>query len=110
MHRLRDGKGIEERKMMDSLFDELDEPLEQEAPPAPEHLQEAAGGRTACPGSIPGAAPTWREVPQPLFLSWPESMQLAYCARRDEASALRADDAEETRWLLNRAKIYKEIM
>jgi hypothetical protein len=36
------------------------------------------------------ARATWQEVPQARFDSWSVGMQLAYCARRDEASAAEA--------------------
>lgn len=52
----------------------------------------------------------WREVPQPLFLSWSAARQAAYCARRDENSALTADSPEEARWFLARSKLYKEMI
>lgn len=53
--------------------------------------------------------PDWHEVPQAVFLSWPDHMQLAYCAARDIDSASRGDTAEEIEFFLSRAKRYQEI-
>lgn len=51
----------------------------------------------------------WQEVPQARFLSWSAAEQFAYCARRDESSALLADSPSEARWYLDRANAYKEL-
>lgn len=51
----------------------------------------------------------WQEVPQERFLSWTAAEQFAYCARRDESSALIADTSIEARWYLARADAYKEL-
>lgn len=68
-----------------SLFDEP-------APPEPE---------------IDDALPDWHEVPQALFLSWSDAMQMAYCYRRDADSALRADNNTDAAFYLERAAQYK---
>ena len=54
--------------------------------------------------------PDWEEVPQARFLSWSPEMQFAYCARRDQDSALRAESVEEFDWFTARAARYKELI
>jgi hypothetical protein len=55
------------------------------------------------------AAPEdWEEVTQARFLSWPDDQQRLYCARRDESSALTAEErGEDPLWYLERAKGYR---
>ena len=51
----------------------------------------------------------WNEVPQDVFLNWPERNQLEYCAARDEHSAKHTDEDEPERkqWFLERAGWYR---
>lgn len=51
----------------------------------------------------------WREVSQAHFLAWPEHLQLAYCASRDEDSAAHADTLWEIEWYLERARMYRAM-
>ncbi len=54
------------------------------------------------------AAPSWREVPQALFLSWSEPRQMAYCAARDDNSALLAIKLQEDpTFYQDRARAYR---
>lgn len=50
----------------------------------------------------PPAAKQWREVPQEVFLSWPEDMQLRYCMNRDLASAAERRNTQEQDAVFNR--------
>ena len=59
-----------------------------------------------CPKGV-SSSPVWQEVPQALYLSWSEPMQLAYCARRDEDMAQHAEE-EDRQFYLDRAQMYKE--
>jgi len=70
----------------------------------------------ADPGSSPGPATTvqktvqneWHEVPQARFLSWSDDMQRAYCAARDDASALTARErGEDPEFYIKRAESYR---
>jgi hypothetical protein len=69
-----------------------------------------AGAEETCadPGKSP-ARSAWREVPQALFMSWSDAMQLKYCAARDRDSAttarLRGEDPE---FYLRRAESYDQ--
>ena len=51
---------------------------------------------------------SWHEVPAARFLSWTPREQLAYCAARDEHSALEAETPEEANWYRARAARYRE--
>lgn len=52
----------------------------------------------------------WREVPQPLFLSWSPARQFAYCAERDlRASIEYATSSEEKQWFCDRAAGYTRM-
>lgn len=85
--------------MSDSLFDELDTPLEQVHAP------------TLDPGAALSLVPSsWREVPQVVFDSWSHARQLAYCAARDDDAALYADGEEEAEWYRERARGYREML
>lgn len=56
----------------------------------------------------PTVAAEWREVPQARFLSWPPEMQAAYCAARDDDSALSAASrGEDPEWYKQRARSYR---
>lgn len=48
----------------------------------------------------------WHEAPQNIFLSWPDSMQFAYCAKRDLDSA-RHCEGELADWYRERASYYQ---
>lgn len=48
----------------------------------------------------------WKEAPQAQFLSWSRGRQLAYCAARDEHSAIIQPDFAD--FYLTRAASYKE--
>lgn len=48
-----------------------------------------------------------QDIPQALFLSWSDAMQLAYCARRDEDSAVHAENEEWRQFYLARAEGYR---
>jgi hypothetical protein len=50
----------------------------------------------------------WEEVPQARFDSWPEAMQLAYCAARDYDSAEHADDVATQKFYIERADLYSK--
>ena len=64
----------------------------------------------ATPGVVRGGVEEWREVPQALFLSWPVTQQLAYCAARDENAALNTyGDVWWTDFYTTRATSYKEL-
>ena len=52
----------------------------------------------------------WNEVPQALFLSWPVTQQLAYCAARDEDAAINTYDDVEADFYRARAARYREMM
>ena len=62
---------------------------------------------TSIPLVVLNAGSAWHEVPAALFLSWSPARQLAYCAARDEDSALLGEDAE---WFRQRADNYREMM
>jgi hypothetical protein len=49
---------------------------------------------------------TWREVPQALFLSWPDERQRSYCVARDRDSATYALSDEWRAFYLRRAESY----
>ncbi len=86
-----------------SLFDGLDPevaglPAPAEAIPVP--VEEAIEPAPRLP---------WREVPQALFLSWPEKKRLLYCAARDRDAATLEDNKNDAAWFLDRAASYQAI-
>jgi hypothetical protein len=50
----------------------------------------------------------WQEVPQPVFLSWSDARQLAYCAARDTDAA--QYDLPNAEFFRARAQTYKEMI
>jgi len=51
----------------------------------------------------------WQEVPAARFLSWSPQLQAAYCAERDEWSAIEATTKDEARFFLERSEHYRRI-
>lgn len=49
----------------------------------------------------------WHEVPQAIFLSWPEIQQLKYCARRDEDALAHTGDQDEMTMYRERIAWYR---
>lgn len=70
----------------------------------------SVGGASCATGQVTPAQPLteWHEVPQARFLSWPDAMQCAYCAARDENSALYADTDADYLFYKWRSQLYKE--
>jgi len=89
--------------MADSLFDFLEEPTTP-ARVSGDTNQIASMDASAAVTADP--VREWNEVPQALFLSWSDAMQLAYCRTRDLQSASETDDATEKAWYLTRAELY----
>jgi hypothetical protein len=52
----------------------------------------------------------WREVPQPLFLSWSPLMQWAYCRDRDLDSAMFAESHDMAVFFMARAEMYRQMI
>lgn len=68
------------------------------------------GGEPCLPGQVTPAQPlprVWHEVPAARFLSWTAAEQYAYCAARDENSALYADTDEDYMFYKRRAEMYR---
>ncbi len=71
---------------------------------------DAAASDRRCRPHVSSVVSVWQEIPQARFLSWSEEMQRAYCAARDDASALTAHErGEDPEFYRNRASVYRGV-
>ena len=59
-------------------------------------------------GFVTPSVVDWIEIDQKTYDAWSRVRQLAYCAARDEASALR--EPEHAEWYAQRAAMYRRMI